>query len=133
VAFGVRLPDDFVALWAHADGAAGDGIDLLSLSAAGEYAGAFAGGIGYVPFTDCNVSNPYAVCCREPLRGVVAHVFHDDEPELVCRGLGRFLELVAAAREGGDVARVGGTSPSTARTGRPRTRRPPGSWSGPPG
>src|SRR5262245_45358973 len=83
-AFGVELPDEFAALWASSDGAAGDGIDLLSLSAAGEYSGAFSGGFGYVPFTDCNDSNPYVVCCHDPLRGVVAHVFHDDEPALVC-------------------------------------------------
>jgi hypothetical protein len=105
-AFGVRLPDELAALWAYTDGAAGDGIELLSPAAAEEYAGVFAGGLGTVPLTDCNDSNPYAVCCRGPLVGFVAHVFHDDEPALVCRGLGRFLELVAEAREGGAVARI---------------------------
>lgn len=106
--FGVRLPDDLAALWAYTDGAAGDGIDLLSPAAAEGYAAAFAGGFGCVPFTDCNDSNPYAVCCRDPLAGFVAHVFHDDAPALVCGSLGRFLELVAGARDGGDVDRIAG-------------------------
>jgi hypothetical protein len=107
-AFGVRLPDEFRELWALSDGMDGDGIELLPLSTVAAYAGAFGGGFGYVPFAECNDSNPYAVCCREPLRGVVAHVFHDDQARLVCRGLGRFLELVAEARESGEVDRIEG-------------------------
>jgi hypothetical protein len=108
-AFGVQLPDGFPELWAYSDGMDGDGIELLPLSAVAEYAPIFAGGFGYVPFADCNDSNPYAVCCREPLQGVVVHVFHDDEAQLVCRGLPRFLELVAEARQGdAGVGRIAG-------------------------
>lgn len=108
VALGVRLPGEVADLWAFSDGMAGNGVELLSPAAVEQYAGVFLGGFGYVPLTDCNDSNPYAVCCENPLRGVVAHVFHDDEPQLVCRGLGRFLEFVAEARAGGDVSRIDG-------------------------
>jgi hypothetical protein len=108
-AFGFRLPAEFVDLWSLADGMAGDGIDILPLDIAGQYATIFDSGLGYVPFTECNDSNPYSVCCRDPLRGVIAHVFHDGPPLLVCRSLGRFLELVAVARrEGGEVDRLDG-------------------------
>jgi hypothetical protein len=52
---------------------------------------------GYFPFTDCNDSNPYCVCCNEPLRNRVVHVFHDDVVRLKFWDLGRFLDAVAAA------------------------------------
>src|SRR5262245_15002001 len=97
-AFGVTFTDDLRDLWTYSEGLAGDGVEILSLTGAMEYVTLFPGGFGYVPFTDCNDSNPYAVCCNEPLRWLVVHVFHDDEVRLVCRGLCRFLELVAEAR-----------------------------------
>lgn len=106
--FQVRLPDEFVELWTLSDGMDGDGIEVLSLAGIEKYAGVFAGGFGYVPFTDTNDSNPYCFCCDGPLRGVVAHVCHDDEPELVCRGLRRFLELVAESKEHDTVDRISG-------------------------
>jgi hypothetical protein len=52
---------------------------------------------GYFPFTDCNDSNPYCVCCNGPLRGRVVHVFHDDVAQLVFWDLHRFFDAVAAA------------------------------------
>ena len=52
---------------------------------------------GYFPFTDCNDSNPYCVCCNGPLRSRVVHVFHDDVAQLKFRDLGRWLDAVAAA------------------------------------
>jgi hypothetical protein len=52
---------------------------------------------GYFPFTDCNDSNPYCVCCNGPLRNRVVHVFHDDVAGLKFWELGRFLDAVAAA------------------------------------
>jgi SMI1 / KNR4 family (SUKH-1) len=52
---------------------------------------------GYFPFTDCNDSNPYCVCCNGPLRNRVVHVFHDDVAALKFWNLGRFLDAVAAA------------------------------------
>jgi hypothetical protein len=108
-AFGVTLTDDLRDLWTYSDGLAGDGIEILSLAGAEPYAGVFFGGFGYVPFTDCNDSNPYAVCCQEPLRWLVVHAFHDEEARLICRGVRRFLELVAETRAGGgDVDRIEG-------------------------
>jgi hypothetical protein len=107
--FGVQLPDGFPELWAFSDGMDGDGMAWLPLSAVEEYAPSFAGAFGYVPFADCDDSNPYVVCCREPLRGVVVHVFHDDEAQLICHGPRRFLELVAEARrDGAGVDRIAG-------------------------
>lgn len=107
-AFGVQLPSEFIELWSLTDGMTGDGIDVLPLSEVEKYSDVFAGGFGYIPFTDCNDSNPYAVCCRDPLRGMILHVYHDAETEIVCRGLDRFLELVAAARVDGEVDRIVG-------------------------
>jgi hypothetical protein len=52
---------------------------------------------GYFPFTDCNDSNPYCVCCNGPLRNRVVHVFHDDVARLKFWELGLFLDAVAAA------------------------------------
>jgi hypothetical protein len=52
---------------------------------------------GYLPFTDCNDSNPYCVCCNGPLRNRVVHVFHDDVARLKFWELDRFLDAVAAA------------------------------------
>jgi hypothetical protein len=52
---------------------------------------------GYLPFTDCNDSNPYCVCCNGPLRNRVVHVFHDDVARLRFWELDRFLDAVAAA------------------------------------
>lgn len=95
--FGVQLPDEFRELWAYSNGMDGDDIELLAVAEVEKYAGIFTTGFGYVPFTECNNSNPYAVCCREPLAGVIAHIFHDDESHLVCGGLKPFLKLVAEA------------------------------------
>jgi hypothetical protein len=106
--FGVELPTEFVEVWSLTDGATGDEINLLSLSEIKKYSGVWDGGFGYVPFTDCNDSNPYVVCCRAPLRGWVVHFYHDQESELVCRGFRRFFELVANARDNGEVDRLMG-------------------------
>src|SRR5688572_2937717 len=69
-AFNAQLPADFAQLWAYSDGMSGNGIDILSLAKVEEYAGTFEGGFDYVPFTECHDSNPYAVCCRDPIRGM---------------------------------------------------------------
>jgi hypothetical protein len=60
---------------------------------------------GYFPFTDCNDSNPYCVCCNGPLRGRVVHVFHDDDPKLKL-GLGS-----VPGRRGGRRGEQGGGPP----------------------
>lgn len=75
------------------------------MAAIGSYSGLFPPTIGYAPFTDCNDSDPYAICCNGPVRGLIAHIFHDgDDPVLICRGLHRFLELVAETLDGGGEA-----------------------------
>jgi hypothetical protein len=93
----VKLPADFRELYGLADGLAVDGgsMEFLDVERIEDYAGAFSAAFGYVAFAECNDSNPYALCCNGPLRGVVAHLYHDDESKLVCRDLGRFLDLVA--------------------------------------
>lgn len=110
--FGIELPDEFFRLWLYSDGLTSDGIDIASLPEIEKYAGIFPGGFDCVPFTDSNDSNPYAICCREPLRGFVVHIYHDDEPDLICRDWRRFLELVATVRENDsdeeDVDRING-------------------------
>lgn len=108
-AFGITFPDDFRELWTLSDGMSGDGIELMSLESVEKYVEMFRGGPSFIPFGDCNDSNPYVACCREPLRGMIAHIFHDDDPCLVCRGLPRFLELVTeSCRDDSDVGRLVG-------------------------
>jgi hypothetical protein len=100
--FNVTFPDEFVELWNFSDGLDGDEITFIPLSTVVRYAEVFESGFGLIPFTDCNDSNPYSFFCRGPLRGTIVHVFHDDEPRLVCHGLKRFLELICDARRNGD-------------------------------
>jgi hypothetical protein len=84
-------------------------MELLSLSGIEAYGNAFHGGFGYLPFTNGNDSNPYVLCCDGPLRGMIVHVFHDDEARLICREFARFLALVAEAhRNGEDVSLLDG-------------------------
>jgi len=110
----VSLPDEFKELWSLTDGVADVELEILSLDGIQKYAAAFDtffGDFGYVPFTDSNDSNPYSMVCRGPLRGMIVHIFHDDQPVLVCRSLRRFFELVAAQRyerNERDVARLAG-------------------------
>jgi hypothetical protein len=52
---------------------------------------------GYFPFTDCNDSNPYCVCCNGPLRNRIVHVLHDDVSKLKFWDLDGFLDAVTAA------------------------------------
>lgn len=99
-AFAVTFPDDFAELWKHSDGLNGDQITFISLSKMIEYADIFESPLGLVPFTDTNDSNPHCFCCRGPLRGMIVHVSHDDEPQLVCRDLRRFVEKICDARRG---------------------------------
>ena len=101
-ALDIRLPAELVELWKHSDGLDGDRMELLSVASAHGYAQIFAEGFCYVPFAYCQDSNPYAIACREPLRGAVIHICHDDEWSLVCQGLARFFELVIDARQRGD-------------------------------
>jgi hypothetical protein len=93
----VRLPAEFRDLYLATDGVEFPdlGFEITPVAVAGEYAGFLTKGFGYAPFTEANDSNPYTVCCDEPLTGFVVHLFHDDEPVLVCRTLGRFLDLIA--------------------------------------
>lgn len=107
-AFRVTLPEDFRSLYSLADGASGKRIELLSLSRIEDYSEVFDTPFGYVPFTDSNDSNPYAICCDGPLRGIVVHVFHDSESKLICRGLQRFFELIADVEADEDPSEIEG-------------------------
>jgi hypothetical protein len=70
-------------------------VSILPLEQFAEYSSFH--GAGYVPFMDCNDSDPYMLCCRETLNGFIVHLFHDNEPhlQLVCSSFSRFLELIA--------------------------------------
>ncbi len=97
----LRLPAEFSQLYSLSDGADSHGLQLYPVSEIEGYADVFEGGLGYVPFTDSNDSNPYSICCNDPMRGMIVHVFHDDESPLICRGLGRFFDLIIEARQRG--------------------------------
>jgi hypothetical protein len=94
---GVRFPEDVREFYRATDGLvlADLGLEILPLSSFGPLAGPLNEGHGYAPFTEGNDSNPYALCCAGPLFGFVALLYHDDATVLVCRSLGRFLDLVA--------------------------------------
>ena len=109
--FAVRLPERFRQLYLTSNGFDLPALRMrvLSLGEIEAYGDAFADRFKYVPFTDCNDSNPYSICCAEPLAGFIAHVFHDDESRLVCRSLRRFFQLLAdAIRTGDDADRLTG-------------------------
>lgn len=93
---GVPITDGLRQLWLISDGASRNGIELLSVEGAREYGYAMSGA-GLIPFTDCNDSNPYAVCGRGPLMNAVVHIQHDGDTNLICRDVERFLELVSEA------------------------------------
>ena len=69
----VRFPEEFRELYQTTDGVvlADLQLEITPLATVRMYAGFLAKGFGYAPFTDCNDSNPYAVCCDEPLIGFV--------------------------------------------------------------
>jgi hypothetical protein len=102
---GLSLPPQVRAFYGATNGLTieGDGrMEILPLAEVVPYIDGMRGyGIpevwGYFPFTDCNDSNPYCVCCNGPLRNRVVHVFHDDVARLKFSDLGRFLDAVAAA------------------------------------
>lgn len=52
---------------------------------------------GYFPFADCNNSDPYCVCCSDPVRGRIVQVFHDDAAQLRFSNISRFLDATAGA------------------------------------
>jgi hypothetical protein len=97
----VRLPEEIRELYRTTDGLVIPDLSLEfePLSKIEGYAGVLTKGFGYFPFTDCGDSNPYAICCDEPLTGFVVHLYHDDEPVLACRSLGRFLDLLVERRK----------------------------------
>jgi hypothetical protein len=92
---GVRFPEDVREVYRATHGLVLADLEILPLSSFGPLAGPLSEGHGYAPFTESNDSNPYAVCCAGPLFGSVVHLYHDDEPVLVCRSLGRFFDFVA--------------------------------------
>jgi hypothetical protein len=94
---GVRLPADFRELYLLSDGleVAGLALDFFDVERIEACAGQFGARLGHVGFADRNDSNPYTLCCNEPVRGLVVHVHHDDQSQVICWGLSRFLELVA--------------------------------------
>jgi hypothetical protein len=100
-ALNLRLPEDFRELYRASDGLEIPDLhfEFEPLSQIEQYAGVLTVGFGYFPFTNSNDSNPYAICCAEPLTGFIVRLYHDDAPVLACRGLGRFLDLVVELRQ----------------------------------
>jgi cell wall assembly regulator SMI1 len=93
----LKLPDDFRELYRTANGFSVDGgsLEFIEVDEVESMADLAESTFGWLPFAHCNDSNYYSVACNEPLRGFVAHLYHDDESKLVCRSLGRFLDVVA--------------------------------------
>src|SRR5262245_9113246 len=96
--FEVRLPEPFRELYRFSDGLQipGGRMEFRPLSRlVKEWAGTLAVECGYVPLAFCSPSGVYVICCNEPLRGFIMDVRSGEGLFLVCRDLGRFLELVA--------------------------------------
>lgn len=103
----LTLPDEVKAFYAASDGATvADGASkILSLAEALELAQGMASfGIPkrwrYFPLTDASDSNPYCVCCREPVQGWIAHVYHDDVATLQFRSFAGFLDALVTTLDG---------------------------------
>ncbi len=94
--FAVKLPEDFRAFYLATDGLdiSELGIELLSLTGIEQFSDFPDELLGYLPFGDCNDSNPYSLCFWEPIVGFVVHLWHDNGPDLTCRSFTRFLEMV---------------------------------------
>jgi hypothetical protein len=93
---GIRFPEEVREFYRATDGLVIEDLDLeiFPLSFFSPIAGPLNEGHGYAHFTELNDSNPYSICCAGPLFGFVVHLYHDDESVLVCRSLGRFLDII---------------------------------------
>jgi hypothetical protein len=100
---GLSLPDNVRDVWTASNGMViKNGLRRMKLMALSECLEALQGmkqyGIpqtwGFFPFTDTNDSNPYCICCNEPVRGYIARVFHDDTSKIAFRDLGAFLDAI---------------------------------------
>lgn len=56
---------------------------------------------GYMPFVDNFDSNPWCVCCAEPLAGYVVRVAHDDSATIMFRSPISFLAAIQDLRRAG--------------------------------
>jgi hypothetical protein len=106
----LTLPAEVKTFFTESDGCSiDDWLKILSLYEALELAEGMASfGIpkrwGYFPLTEAYDSNPYCLCCKEPLTGWIVHVYHDDVAALQFRNFPAFLETITrvlAASPGG--------------------------------
>lgn len=113
-ASGLSLPPEARELWTASNGfTIATRRDVLKVMALSECLGYLQSmrqlgipqGWGYMPFADLNDSNPYCICCNEPMRGYIVRVHHDDSAEIVYRGLDSFLDAVRIACETSDDGR----------------------------
>ena len=49
---------------------------------------------GYMPLTDTEDSDTFAICCNGPLKGYIVHLPHDDSSRLMFRSLDSFLNAL---------------------------------------
>lgn len=49
---------------------------------------------GYFPILDNNDSNPWCLCCSEPIEGYIVQVFHDDSAKIKFRNLDSFIAAI---------------------------------------
>lgn len=77
------------------------GIDCLAFDKAEHYSKCLAeyvlySALGVWVLNDANDSNPYCLATAGPLKGMIIHVFHDDDPKITFASLEEFLAALQA-------------------------------------
>ncbi|HET6883966.1 MAG TPA: SMI1/KNR4 family protein [Pirellulales bacterium] len=98
----LAIPKEVVDLYQTCNGASlrNGVLDIRSTSASLAYLeGMRAFGIpqrwGYLPIVENNDSNPWCICCNEPLCGYIVQVNHDDNAAIKFRSLDRFVAAIS--------------------------------------
>lgn len=98
---GGSLPSTFKALYRQSDGfnVPSSRLNVLPISKISKYYdNLIHSGVprawNYVPFTDSNDSNPFCICCSEPLNGRIVHLMHDDASVLAFSSIDAFFTAV---------------------------------------
>jgi hypothetical protein len=103
---GLAFPDDYRRFIAESDGLLFEtqSVKILSLKESLEYFKCLRKfGLtqtwGYFPISDNEDSNPWCICCKEPLAGYIVRVAHDDGAQLKFRSIEALFEGIKSVIE----------------------------------
>ncbi len=98
----LKLPKDARELYSISDGVVlkKNALQILSLAESLTWVKAFRelempACFGYFPCADDYESNPFCICCKKPIKGMIVRVRHDDAADLVFRALDSCIEWLA--------------------------------------